>query len=171
MSAFLALSPRVSVLPVIHGSGDCALEVRRVMLERKFDCLAVPLPPSFQTQVEQAIDVLPAVSMVTQRETSDYAPRDWSARHDEDECDDDRPALSYVPIDPCQPVIMALRIALAERIPRAFIDLETSVFRPTSGGLPDAYALKQVPMGLGDFFFSPDDPLHPDQEEDEDDED
>jgi MoxR-like ATPase len=25
-----------------------------------------------------------------------------------------------------------------------------------------------VPMGLGDFFFSPDDPLHPDYEEDED---
>ncbi|MGE3316585.1 MAG: ATPase, partial [Planctomycetaceae bacterium] len=28
-----------------------------------------------------------------------------------------------------------------------------------------------VPLGLGDFFFSPDDPLHPDYEEDEDDED
>ena len=28
-----------------------------------------------------------------------------------------------------------------------------------------------VPLGLGDFFFSPDDPLHPDREEDEDEED
>jgi hypothetical protein len=28
-----------------------------------------------------------------------------------------------------------------------------------------------VPLGLGDFFFSPDDPLHPDYEDDEDDED
>jgi hypothetical protein len=28
-----------------------------------------------------------------------------------------------------------------------------------------------VPLGLGDFFFSPDDPLHPDRDEDEDDED
>ena len=28
-----------------------------------------------------------------------------------------------------------------------------------------------VPMGLGDFFFNPDDPLHPDAEDDEDDED
>jgi hypothetical protein len=26
----------------------------------------------------------------------------------------------------------------------------------------------QVPLGLGDFFFSPDDPLHPDYEEDDD---
>jgi hypothetical protein len=28
-----------------------------------------------------------------------------------------------------------------------------------------------VPLGLGDFFFSPDDPLHPDRDEDEEDED
>ena len=28
-----------------------------------------------------------------------------------------------------------------------------------------------VPMGLGDFFFSPDDPLHPDYEDDPEDED
>lgn len=28
-----------------------------------------------------------------------------------------------------------------------------------------------VPLGLGDFFFSPDDPLHPDREEDEEDDD
>jgi hypothetical protein len=28
-----------------------------------------------------------------------------------------------------------------------------------------------VPLGLGDFFFSPDDPLHPDREEDDEDED
>ena len=27
-----------------------------------------------------------------------------------------------------------------------------------------------VPLGLGDFFFAPDDPLHPDLEEDDDDE-
>jgi MoxR-like ATPase len=28
-----------------------------------------------------------------------------------------------------------------------------------------------VPLGLGDFFFSPDDPLHPDREDDEDEDD
>jgi len=26
-----------------------------------------------------------------------------------------------------------------------------------------------VPLGLGDFFFSPDDPLHPDYDEEDDD--
>jgi hypothetical protein len=40
---------------VIHGSGDCALEARRLMLAERFDCLAVPLPASFQTDVETAV--------------------------------------------------------------------------------------------------------------------
>jgi len=56
----LKIGPRISVLPIIHGSGDFALEVRRVLLQHKFDCLAVPLPPSFQHDVERAIQLLPA---------------------------------------------------------------------------------------------------------------
>jgi hypothetical protein len=63
---------------------------------------------------------------------------------DEDENDQDEQAFNYVPIDPCQPVIAALRGALAEHIPRAFIDLETARFVPSTAVLPDAYALKQV---------------------------
>ena len=47
--------------------------------------------------------------------------------------DDDEPVHSYVPIDPCQPVIAALRAAMAEHIPRAFIDLETARFEPSIG--------------------------------------
>lgn len=144
MSRFLEISPKIAVLPIIHGSGDCALEVRRVMLSRRFDCLAVPLPPSFQAGVEQALDALPAITVVTQREPV-APPRPWSP--DEPEAsDEDDPAVSYVPVDPCQPVIAALRIALQERIPRRFIDLETAVFEPVGAILPDPYALKQVSL-------------------------
>ena len=52
MHELLKLGDRITVLPVIHGSGDFALEVRRVMLENDFDCVAVPLPPSLQEGVE-----------------------------------------------------------------------------------------------------------------------
>lgn len=142
MVPFLSLSPRIFVVPVIHGSGDCAVEVRRVLLEGSFDCVAVPLPPSFQEDVERAIDFLPAVTMVTQREP--VTGTEWSP--DADEGPDVDLAISYVPVDPCQPVIASLRIALEERIHRAFIDLETAVFQPVSGGLPDPYALKRLPL-------------------------
>jgi len=138
----LQFSDRILCLPVIHGSGDFAIEVRRVMLSHKFDCLAVPLPPSFQHDVERAIAFLPNVSLVMQEERPAIAATEWRADdHDRDEANR---TFSYVPIDPCQGVITALRIALQERMPRAFVDLETAQFESYSAGLPDPYALKHV---------------------------
>ena len=46
MSEVLKLGQKITVLPVIHGSGDFAVEVRRLMLKEQFDHLAVPLPRS-----------------------------------------------------------------------------------------------------------------------------
>src|ERR1700757_3331891 len=90
---FLRIGPRVRVLPIIHGSGDFAIRVREELLARPYDCVAVPLPPSFQDEVEAAVERLPAISAVLQR-------------------DAEGDGFSYVPIDPCQGVIAALRMAL-----------------------------------------------------------
>ncbi len=146
MSAVLQFSERIFALPVIHGSGDCAIEVRRRMLEQPWDCLAVPLPPSFQPAVEAAIDHLPRLALVVQEEPRWSPAKDWTPESSADDQDDesDDPTASYVPIDPCQPVIAALRIAVAERLPRAFVDLETTRFESYSAVYPDPYALKQV---------------------------
>lgn len=147
-SEFLQISPRISVLPVIHGSGDFAVQVRQTMLSGKYDALAVPLPPSFQSGVEEALELLPGVSVVTQAELpTGFGSTEWTPDGDRDE--DSAPtqaSLSYVPLDPCQPVIAALRIAVQEHIPRYFIDLETAVFQPLTHGLPDPYALKRLPV-------------------------
>ena len=116
---FLRIGPRVRVLPIIHGSGDFAIRVREELLARPYDCLAVPLPPSFQDDVEAAIERLPAISVVVQRDADDDA----------------EPGFSYVPIDPCQGVIAALRVAIGERIAREFIDLETPELRAERGRL------------------------------------
>src|SRR5438046_7465566 len=124
---FLRLGPRVRVLPIIHGSGDFAVRVRDDLLAGPCDCVAVPLPPSFQDAVEDAVRQLPRVSAVVQRDA------------DGDGC-------SYVPIDPCQGVIAALRLARGERLPRAFIDLETPAFEAQHGVFPDPYALKKVKL-------------------------
>ena len=143
---------RLTLLPVVHGSGDMALEVRSFLLEHRFDCLAVPLPPSFRADVEKAIDLLPAVSMVTQPDgpANDFSLPSWQPESDreggENASEEPTRERSYVPIDPCQPVIAALRVALGERMRRAFVDLETSRFEPYSASLPDAYALKKVPL-------------------------
>ncbi len=137
--SFLQFGPRITVLPVVHGSGDFALEVRRVLLAEKFDCLAVPLPESFQSAVEEAIEALPTPTIVVRSEEAGYQPDTG-----DDEDGDSHPLASYVPIDPCQPVIAALRFAIQDRMPRVFIDLETDGFHNTPIGLPDPYALKKV---------------------------
>ena len=89
MSPILQLTPRITLLPIIHGSGEFALAVRRVMLEEQFDCVAVPLPPSFQEDVERAIEFLPSPSLVTQAEERQYNT-EWSPEEDaDDDADDD----------------------------------------------------------------------------------
>ena len=143
-SRVLQIGDSITVLPIIHGSGDCALEVRRVMLSQRFDCVAVPLPKSFQRDVENAIHLLPAPTIVTQLEPS--VEPGWSSDGSPKAGDDEDRTHSYVPIDPCQGVIMALRVALGEHIPRKFIDLETARFRLCSSVLPDPYALKSVKL-------------------------
>jgi len=145
-SGVLQLGPGVTLLPVVHGSGDMAVEVRRLMLANEFDCLAVPLPESFQEDVEEAIGNLPGISVVLQEEVCTGGAAEWSpeAAPEEDSEDEERRRFSYVPIDPCEPVIAALRIAVQERLPRYFIDLETAHFESHSAALPDPYALKQT---------------------------
>src|SRR3954471_7363481 len=110
---FLRIGSRVRVMPIIHGSGDFAIRVREELLNRRYDCVAVPLPPSFQDDVEEAIERLPAISVVAQLDADP---------------DDAEHGFSYVPIDPCQGVIAALRLAIGERIAREFIDRETPRF-------------------------------------------
>lgn len=127
---FLKIGPRVRVLPIVHGSGDFAIRVREELLARPYDCVAVPLPPSFQEEVEAAVERLPDVSVVVQRDAeTDDAPGD---------------GFSYVPVDPCQGVIAALRVAVGERIACEFVDMETPRFEASASTFPDPYALKKV---------------------------
>ncbi len=53
---FLTIGPNIRVLPIIHGSGDFAIQVREELLSRPYDCVALPLPPSFQEDVEAAVE-------------------------------------------------------------------------------------------------------------------
>ncbi len=132
---FLMIGPRIRVLPIIHGSGDFAIQVREELLNRAYDCVAVPLPPSFQEEVEDAVERLPTISVVVQCD----AETDADAEDSQAE-----PGFSYVPIDPCQGVIAAIRTAPCERIAREFIDMETPRFVAMTGAFPDPYALKRV---------------------------
>ena len=129
------LSARVIVLPVVHGSAFFAREVRRRLRHeaaRGLDCLAVALPPSFAAGVESGVERLPRVSVVIQDEGDPLT-------------DDGRGGCSYVPVDPCQPMIEALRVARSTGVARAWVDLEVAAWEPPVDLiLPDSYPLPET---------------------------
>ncbi len=129
-TAVFSLSSRVQVLPIIHGSGDMASTVRDVMVSNPIDCLALPLPPSVEERLEQAVEELPAISVVLlPEETSEETER-----------------CSFVPVDPCQPVVMGIRVGMGEGIVRAYVDREVAHYEPTPWTGPDPYTLKSVSL-------------------------
>lgn len=141
----LSLGPRITLLPVVHGSGACALAVRKWLLEHPCDCLAVGLPESFRYAVLDRIQSLPRPSLVLQQPVESPVGK-WTSDWNPSGNEQPPPAWSYVPIDPCQPVIMALRLAVGEHWNIEFCDLETNHYEPITAGLPDGYALRQVSM-------------------------
>ncbi len=120
------LSDRIQFLPVIHGSGVMAREVRQRMLSSSCDCLAVCLPPEFQNSVEQGLQKLPYITISCLEEPENV--------------------INYVPIDPTQPIITGLRIAQQEGIPRRFIDLSVENYEVRDFDFPDSYALNEMSL-------------------------
>ena len=108
-----------------------AHEVRETLIARHYDCLAVPLPESVSHPVEAAIEDLPAISVVVLRE-------------DQEDSERGAKQASYVPVDPCQAVIMGLRVAMGEGIERAYIDRDVRMYEPDPIHVPDPYNLKTV---------------------------
>ena len=123
MSQVLKLSNHIQFLPVIHGNGSFAREIRQQLLSLPCDCLAVSLPPEFKQTVEDGIKFLPTISLSCQVEQDGE--------------------MNYVPIDPSQPVIMGLRIAMQEDIPRHFIDLSAESYEKKKFRLSRQLCLKK----------------------------
>lgn len=126
MDEIFRIGEKIRILPVIHGSGSFAREVRSRILSTKSDCIAVALPPEFQYSVEKGIDLLPQITLSTQQEENG--------------------ASNYVPIDPSQPFIMGLRVAKQEGISRRFIDWSASNFKTRHIHFPDPFSLQKIPF-------------------------
>lgn len=140
MSVF-SLDSWLTLIPVVHGSGAYASALRKELLTRPFDALAVPLPASFATDVIRGVKRLPALSAVVR----------LSAQEDRfDELDDSQETTdlrgTYVPIDPCQAVIAAIRFALGERKPIVWIDSESDQIENHSPVFADCYAIRHTTL-------------------------
>lgn len=135
----------IDALPLIHGDSAFAVEARERLLGERYRVIAVELPPSLRAPVLEGIDRLPIISAVVYRQPS-WATGEFAPQPDADDAHDDELRRSwYVPIDPCDGIIEALRIARGERSELRFIDAEIEQFAGRSLVLPDAHAV----TGLG----------------------
>lgn len=124
------LGQHIRCVPTIHGRGIFAQETRRLFLADSYDCVAVELPPSVGPTVVEATGYLPCVTAVVYQEDGG------------DHC--------YVPVEPGEAIIEAIRLAHEERRRIEFVDMETASFPVDRPTLPDEYAISQV--GLEKYY-------------------
>ena len=117
---------KVRYFPVVPGKLEFALELRKLLLESKPGVVAVELPGFLTSCYQRALARLPEMSVILY--------------HDDD--GDDR--AIYIPVEPCDPFVEALRTA--EEIGAQVIFLEPdSAERPhLPDTYPDTYATRRI---------------------------
>lgn len=136
-------------IPVVHGRLAFAVEVRRRLLAKRYDAVAIELPPTLAEAMEEALELLPQISVVTYCD----APRFLTGHRPSEYRDDARESSSityYVPVHPADGMVEALRIAVGERIPRYFVDADVDDFVSARTTLPDPHCLHTI--GLSQYF-------------------
>lgn len=112
-------------VPSIHQRMTFAEEVRRAVLEFRPEVLAVELPESLSSWIVRGVLRLPQISAVC-------IPGENADR------------LETIPIDPCDSLIEAVRVAMEQDIPIAWIDLDERGRPYTDADLPDDLMIETV---------------------------
>ncbi len=100
------------------------MEARRLMWEGKWDALAIALPASLRDEALAGVESLPSVRALVIRV--------------------DGAVKAYLPFDPCDAYIEAMRQARQRRLPVEFIEDNALLEAPLLQPLPDAYLAKAV---------------------------
>ncbi|MEI0557408.1 conjugal transfer protein TraB [Brachyspira intermedia] len=120
----------IFAVPSIHSRVYFSLAVREAFEKFKPDIVAVEHPANFADSLREAVSRLPFVSLII-REIENEAV--------------------YIPIDPCDSIIEAVRIAIDEEIPFFPIDKDiTSINTNSHYLMPDDYVMKNI--GLEKFY-------------------
>lgn len=120
----------ITYLPVVPGRIEFAIRVRRYLLEHRPRAIALELPSSLENQYRAAIARMPAMSVIVIPEPSD----------------DEEKQATYIPVEPGDPFIEALRTA-------SELDIEVLLLEPASherphisGTYPEPYAVELIGM-------------------------
>jgi hypothetical protein len=111
-------------VPVLHGRLEFAVAVRQAILGTRPDCIAVELPETLTQHVLRGVQRLPLLSVV--------------AYHDS------RGRPVYLPIEPADPLIEALRHGLEHDLPLHLVDRDVDHYGRHQDPMPDPYAVKRL---------------------------
>ena len=143
--SIFAIDSRLTLIPVVNASAPFASALRRELLKRPFDALAVALPKSFANPIIEAVEQLPNLSLVALSFANNHNST-YRDSHTGPDADHTLPLATYVPIDPCQGVIAAIRFALGEHIPIAWVGSDSPPLRHNAPYFPDTYALRSTSL-------------------------
>ncbi len=116
---------QVFPLPVLHASLEFAVAVRQAAEALQPDCIAVELPETLTSPVLAAVRRLPLLSVVHYRDASNGRP-------------------VYLPIEPADPLVEAMRFGLERELPVALVDQDVSGYGRHRGTYPDPYAVRRI---------------------------
>jgi hypothetical protein len=115
-------------LPVAHGRMEFAIEVRRAILVERPAVVAIELPSTLEKQFRAALRRLPQMSVLV------YPARD------------DEGSAIYVPVEPCDPFVEAMRTAEEIGAQIEFIAPDFGEPPHLNDAYPDPYAIRRIPL-------------------------
>lgn len=119
----------ILAVPSIHSRVYFSLAVREAVKEFKPDAIAIEQPESFNRSLREAVSRLPYISLIIRDNI-------------------------YIPIDPCDSIIEATRLAIDEEIPFFTIDKDIENIKDIDSNshylMPDDYLLNKI--GLDKFY-------------------
>jgi len=129
---------RFSYVPVAPGRIEFAIEVRRRILSERPAVVAVELPETLEAPYLDAIQRLPQISVIFYRDPV-------TPLHSRPESDADEQSI-YVPVEPVDPFVEAIRSAQEIGAQVVFADPDANERPHLADTYPDSYSLRSIPL-------------------------
>lgn len=115
---------QVRMVPILHNRVEFALEIRKAFEEFRPDLVAVEYPGTLKEKILAGVARLPLLSVVYY--------------------EDEHGLLVYLPIEPTDAQVEAIRLGLSADLPVHFVDRDTEDYMPDFSPVPDPYAITRI---------------------------
>jgi hypothetical protein len=114
----------VRLVPIVHNRVEFALEVRRQFSSFEPEILAVEYPSTLGARILEGVRRLPLLSVVYYEE--------------------DDHTFMYLPLEPTDGQVEAIRLAISKKLPVHFVDRDTEGYPIDRMPMPDPYSIKKI---------------------------